>query len=51
MVNGMRKAFDDPSRKRPGRELLTRIVRKTDGAVRPSDFSPPVEDIMRGMAA
>lgn len=43
--------FDDPKRKPPGRKLLTVIVRLTDGAVRPGDFSPPVEAILRGMAA
>lgn len=43
--------FDDPKRKPPGRKLLTTIVRVTDGAVRPGDFSPPVEAILRGMAA
>lgn len=51
MVNAMRRPFDDPMRKRPGRELLTRIVRATSGQVRPEDFSPPVADILRGMAA
>lgn len=51
MVHAMRRPFDDPQRKRPGQELLTRIVRATDGAVRPEDFSPPVADILRGMAA
>jgi hypothetical protein len=45
------RAFDDEKRKRPGPKLLTRIVRVTEGAVRPSDFSPPVDDILRGMAA
>lgn len=51
MVNRMRRPFDDPDRKRPGQALLTRIVRATGGAVRPEDFSPPVEQILRGMAA
>lgn len=51
MVNRMRRPFDDPDRKRPGQALLTRIVRATHGAVRPEDFSPPVEAILRGMAA
>lgn len=51
MINGMRKPFDDPSRKRPGRALLTRIVRETRGELRPEDFSPPVADILRGVSA
>ncbi|WP_312782036.1 hypothetical protein [Brevundimonas sp.] len=51
MVNAMRRPFADPKRKRPGRDLLTRIVRQTGGFVRPEDFSPPVADILRGMAA
>lgn len=51
MVNRMRRPFDDPDRKRPGQALLTRIVRATGGGVRPEDFSPPVEQILRGMAA
>lgn len=51
MVNRMRRPFDDPSRKRPGPDLITRIVRATSGGVRPEDFSPPVADILRGMAA
>lgn len=50
-VNGMRRPFDDPKRKRPGPELLTSIVRVTNGGVRPGDFSPPVEAILRGVAA
>lgn len=51
MVNAMRRPFDDPLRKRPGPDLLTRIVRATRGDVRPEDFSPPVADILRGLAA
>ncbi|MNL82132.1 hypothetical protein D3C87_2094420 [compost metagenome] len=51
MVNRMRRPFDDPSRKRPGPDLITRVVRVTEGGVRPEDFSPPVADILRGMAA
>lgn len=51
MVNGMRRPFDDPRRKRPGPDLLTRIIRASRGQLRPEDFSPPVEDILRGMAA
>lgn len=51
MVNKMRRPFDDPTRKRPGPDLLTRIVRVTNGGVRPGDFSPPVEAILRGVAA
>lgn len=43
--------FDDEARKAPGRAALTRIVRETHGAIRPGDFSPPVEQILRGMAA
>lgn len=51
MVNAMRRPFDDPRRKRPGPDLITRVVRVTKGSVRPEDFSPPVADILRGMAA
>lgn len=51
MVHAMRRPFDDKLRKRPGSDLLTRIVRKTNGAIRPEDFYPPVEDILRGQAA
>lgn len=51
MVNGMRKPFDDPSRKRPGPDLLTRIIRASRGELRPEDFSPPVADILRGASA
>lgn len=51
MVNAMRRPFDDPLRKRPGPDLLTRIIRATRGQLRPEDFSPPVADILRGMAA
>lgn len=51
MVNAMRRPFSDPSRKVPGRDLLTRIVRATGGAIRPGDFSPPVEAILRGETA
>jgi hypothetical protein len=51
MVNAMRRPFDDETRKRPGRDLLTRIVRVTKGVVRPEDFSPPVAAILGGMAA
>lgn len=51
MVHAMRRPFDDEERKRPGSKLLTRIVRATGGGVRPEDFSPPVADIMRGLAA
>lgn len=51
MVDDITRPFDDPKRKRPGRPLLTRIVRVTNGAIRPEDFSPPVEAIIRGMAA
>lgn len=43
--------FDDDERKAPGREALTRIVRITKGAVRPGDFSPPVDQIVRGELA
>lgn len=50
-VNDMRRPFDDPLRKVPGRRTLTDIVRVTHGAVRPGDFYPPVEEILRGMAA
>lgn len=51
MIDDITRPFDDPKRKRPGRDLLTRIVRVTGGAVRPEDFSPPVDAIIRGMAA
>lgn len=51
MVNKLRRPFVDPLRKRPGQQLLTRIVRVTRGEVRPEDFSPPVADILRGMVA
>lgn len=51
MVHALRRPFDDPLRKRPGPELLTKIVRQTRGDIRPEDFSPPVADILRGMAA
>ena len=51
MVNRMRRPFDDPQRKRPGPDLMTRIVRTTRGLVRPEDFSPPVADILAGMDA
>ena len=51
MVNRMRKPFADPARKRPGSKLMTRIVQVTGGGLRPEDFSPPVEDILRGVAA
>lgn len=51
MVSLMRRPFTDPARKRPGAKLLTRIVRKSDGKVRPEDFSPPVADILNGLAA
>lgn len=51
MVNRMRLPFADPDRKRPGSKLLTRIVRETRGDIRPEDFSPPVADILRGLAA
>lgn len=51
MVNRMRRPFDDPDRKRPGPDLMTRIVRTTRGLVRPEDFSPPVADILAGMDA
>lgn len=50
-VNRMRKAFDDPSRLRPGPDLMTRIVRRTVGEVTPADFSPPVLLILQGLAA
>lgn len=50
-IDDITRPFDDPKRKRPGRDLLTRIVRVTNGGVRPEDFSPPVEQILRGMAA
>lgn len=50
-VNAMRRHFDDPKRKRPGRLLLTRIVRTTKGQLRPEDFSPPVDLILRGLDA
>lgn len=51
MVNLMRRPFVDPMRKRPGQELMTRIVRVTDGGVRPEDFSPPVAAILSGLSA
>ncbi len=51
MVNSMRAPFDDERFKPPGRALLTRIVRITDGEVKPGDFSPPIEDILAGRAA
>lgn len=51
MVHAMRRRFDDPLRKRPGPVLLTNIVRVTRGDVRPEDFSPPVSDILGGLAA
>lgn len=50
-VNAMRRHFDDPKRKRPGKDLLTQIVRVTNGHVRPEDFSPPVSAILAGMSA
>lgn len=43
--------FDDPCRKVPSRAKLTLIVRKTSASVRPEDFSPSAEEIMRGLAA
>lgn len=51
MVNLMRRPFADPMRKRPGQDLMTRIVRLTEGVVRPEDFSPPVSSILAGMSA
>jgi hypothetical protein len=50
-VNAMRRHFDDPKRKRPGQILLTRIVRETNGVLRPEDFSPPVAAILSGLSA
>lgn len=50
-VNDLCRPFVDPDRKGPSRRLMTKIVRSTNGGVRPEDFYPPVEDILRGVAA
>lgn len=47
-VNRMRKPFGDPDRLRPSGATLTKIVRVTQGDVRPEDFSPPVDAILNG---
>lgn len=51
MMHRMRTFFDDPLWKPPGQVLMHRIVKKTRGGVRPEDFHPPVEMIVRGRAA
>lgn len=51
MIWRMRQPFDHPLWKAPGAKLMHRIVKRTRGGVRPEDFHPPVEDIVRGVAA
>jgi hypothetical protein len=51
MVGFMRAPFDDPLWKPPGKVLMHRIIKRTRGGVRPEDFHPSVEQIVRGMAA
>lgn len=51
MVGFMRAPFDDPLWKPPGKVLMHRIIKRTRGGVRPEDFHPSVEQIVRGIAA
>lgn len=51
MIGFMRAPFDDPLWKPPGPKLMHRIVKMTRGGVRPEDFHPPVDLIVRGVAA
>ncbi len=51
MMGFMRAPFDDPLWKPPGPKLMHRIIKRTRGGVRPEDFHPPVDMIVRGMAA
>lgn len=51
MIGFMRAPFDDPLWKPPGPKLMHRIIKLTRGGVRPEDFHPPAEMIVRGRAA
>jgi hypothetical protein len=43
--------FDDPLRRDPSGRLVRDIIKLTEGAVRPDDWHPPVQQILRGEAA
>jgi len=43
--------FGDPARRKPGGDLVEKIIRLTAGAVRADDWHPPVSEILNGRAA
>lgn len=43
--------FADPARRRPGGDLVEKIIKVTGGAVRADDWHRPVADILSGVAA